>query len=194
MPTDEKRPITDEEKAIVKDAVDAANAAAIEVARAKKRTADAEKEAVNGSMVYVARKLMKHAIERCSVDMHDAYGPRIHELACMLKEMDHLVPRIAWDAVADYREAKREESEAALEAVIAANAAAAAVSAANLCLTSTILTVEVFEASSTCWVERIAEPLYDADTYGVGNSYFAGGIKAARADIDTIAAKIMKPY
>ena len=56
MATDEKKPIADEEKAIVKDAVDAANAAAVEVACAKKRTAVAATEAVNGSMVYVARR------------------------------------------------------------------------------------------------------------------------------------------
>ena len=74
MTTDEKTPFMSypempypeivETKPSVKDAVAAANAASLEAARAKKRTADAATEAVNSSLVYVARKLMKHGAAR----------------------------------------------------------------------------------------------------------------------------------
>jgi predicted negative regulator of RcsB-dependent stress response len=69
MPTDEKKPFMSYPEVVnamasIKDAVAAANAAAVEFARAKKRTAYAATEAVNGSMVYVARKMMKHALKQ----------------------------------------------------------------------------------------------------------------------------------
>ena len=190
MPTDEKKPITDEENAIVKDAVATANAAAIEVARAKKRTAAAATDAVNGSMVYVARKMMKHALKHCSAEMRAEYGS---ELACAVKGTDQLVPRIMWDAVMVYRDAKMEESREALAAVTAANAAATAVSAANLQLRSSTLSVEVFEATTTKdkeWVDRVAEPAY---SYEDDHTWFLGGVAGAHADITAIAAKVMEP-
>ena len=83
MPTDEKTPIASYNSAMasVKDAVAAANAASLEAARAKKRTADAATEAVNGSMVYVARKLLKHALGNCSREMYDNYES-YHARAC----------------------------------------------------------------------------------------------------------------
>ncbi len=192
MPTDEKKPFMSYPEVVkamasIKDAVAAANAAAIEVARAKKRTAVAATEAVNGSMVYVARKMMKHALKQCSAEMRAEYGS---ELACAVKGTDQLVPRIMWDAVMVYRDAKMEESREALAAVTAANAAATAVSAANLHLRSSTLSVEVFEATTTedkGWVNRVAEPAY---SYEDDHTWFLGGVAGARADIAAIAAKV----
>ena len=171
MPTDEKTPIASYNSAMasVKDAVAAANAASLEAARAKKRTAAAATEAVNGSMFYVARKLLKHALGNCSREMYDnyeSYGPTMRELADMVKGADQLVPQISGEANMAYCHLKRQESEASRAAVIAANAAAAAVSAAKLHLR--VLPVEVFEVTNDVkdrkiWVDRVPEPAYSYD-------------------------------
>ena len=195
MPTDEKTPFMSYPempypeivKASVKDAVAAANAAAVEAARAKKRTADAATEAVNSSLVYVARKLMKHALKRCSAAMRAEDGMR--GLVDAVKMTDQLVPRIMWDAQIDYRNAKRRESEAAMAAVVAGNAAAAAVSSANLHLRP----VEFFEAINDAtdatdekgWMDRYE----DAEEHE--HACFVRGFEAANKDIDSIAAKCL---
>ena len=188
MPTDEKTPIASYNSAMasVKDAVAAANAASLEAARAKKRTAAAATEAVNGSMVYVARKLMKHALKRCSAAMRAEDGMR--GLVDAVKMTDQLVPRIMWDAQIDYRNAKRRESEAAMAAVVAGNAAAAARqgASANLHLRPVEAINDATDATDEKeWMDRYE----DAEEHE--HACFVRGFEAAIKDIDNIAAKCL---
>ena len=155
----------------LRDALIAANAAAVEAGRAKKRTADAATDAVNRSMVYVARKLMKHALKRCSAEMRAEDG--MSDLVGAVKMTDQLIPRIMWDAQVDYRIAKRHESEAAKAAVVAGNDAAAALAAEN---------IHVYGKE---WVERYE----DAEEHK--HACFLRGVEAANKDIASIVTKFL---